>query len=321
MRAQPTSAPPAPTDRARPKPALVKRRPDSGPSRLAADALPLLLMLAVPLGITVWGLAYYLAPLGVRVRSPLHDLLKPSGTIGLALGVAALTLFLFLWLYPLRKKFRALAWTGPVGGWLRVHSIAGLSIPVLAAVHAGWRFDGLIGLGYLSMLLVAVSGMIGRYLYTHIPRSRNGIELSREEAANERRSLLTEIAAATGRDPQRIERALAVDARSYQGLDPLRTLWRMAADDVARRRVLRALRVEWERPAPGTKPLDRKALARALALARREITLAQQVRMLEASRGLFGLWHVAHRPFAITALLAVLIHVAVAIVIGGVRVL
>jgi len=32
----------------------------------------------------------------------------------------------------------------------------------------------------------------------------------------------------------------------------------------------------------------------------------------------FALWHVVHRPFAILALLAVVIHVVVAITIGGV---
>jgi hypothetical protein len=313
------ATPPAPQvlKNSTPAPGTAPRRA-GGPAGLSADAFPLAILLGIPLAITVWGLPYYAGSLATRVRSPLHALLRPSGTIGLALGIAAFSLFLFLWLYPLRKKFRSLAWAGPVAGWLRLHSLAGLSIPLLAAVHAGWRFDGLIGLGYLAMLLVALSGVVGRYLYTHIPRSRNGVELNREEAANERRALLTEIAAATGRDPRRIEQALSVDARAYEGLNPLHTLLRMAADDVDRRRVLRTLRAEWRRPAADVPPLDPRALARALRLARREITLTQQVRMLEASRRVFGLWHVAHRPFAITALLAVLVHVIVAIVVGGV---
>jgi hypothetical protein len=32
----------------------------------------------------------------------------------------------------------------------------------------------------------------------------------------------------------------------------------------------------------------------------------------------FALWHVVHRPFAVTALLAVTIHVAVAVAVGSV---
>ena len=40
--------------------------------------------------------------------------------------------------------------------------------------------------------------------------------------------------------------------------------------------------------------------------------------MLEATRRVFAFWHVAHRPVAITALLALLIHVTVAVAVGGV---
>ena len=44
--------------------------------------------------------------------------------------------------------------------------------------------------------------------------------------------------------------------------------------------------------------------------------LGQQIRMLDATQRLFRYWHIAHRPFAITALVAVLLHVVSAIVLG-----
>jgi hypothetical protein len=273
---------------------------------------------SIPLALTVWGWSYYVAPLGVRLRHPLHALLKPSGVIGLGLGVAALALFLFMWLYPLRKSVKALAWTGTVGNWMRVHIVAGLSVPLIAAAHAGWRFEGLIGLGYLSMFVVSLSGIVGRYLYVHIPRSRNGLEMSMEEVTNERRALITTIAAATGLVPADVERRLAVDPRPYEGLDPLRTIVRMFQDDARRARTIRELKADLARPRSGRGALDRQQLRETLRLARRELALAQQVRMLDATRRVFGYWHVAHRPFAITALLAVIVHVVVAIAIGGV---
>ncbi|HUK64691.1 MAG TPA: hypothetical protein VLV15_15225, partial [Dongiaceae bacterium] len=270
-------------------------------------------------GITAWGWTYFTAGPGVRVRSPLHPWLRPSGTIGLALGVAAFAFFLFLWLYPLRKKYRWLAWTGAVGSWLRVHILAGLVVPLFAAVHAGWRFDGLIGLGYLSMLLVAISGVVGRYLYVRIPRSRSGLELTHDEVASERRALLTRIAAATGDDPKQVERMLVSDEQSYEGLGPLASLQRMIADDMTRGRVVAQLKRRLATPRPGAPPLDRKELGAVLALARRELALAQQLRMLDATRRVFGLWHVVHRPFAIMAFIAVLVHVVVALMVGAVR--
>jgi hypothetical protein len=53
-------------------------------------------------------------------------------------------------------------------------------------------------------------------------------------------------------------------------------------------------------------------------LASREVALMQQVRMLDATRRVFRYWHIAHRPFAVTALIALVVHVAVAIFVGGV---
>jgi hypothetical protein len=294
-------------------------RPKAASGAWLDDRWPLAFLIAAPIGITIWGWRYFTAGPGGRVRSPLHPWLGPTGTIGLSLGVMAFVFFLFLWAYPLRKKFRWLAWTGAVGSWLRVHILAGLVVPLFAAVHAGWRFDGLIGLGYLSMLLVALSGVVGRYLYVRIPRSRSGIELTHDEVASERRALLTRIAATTGDDPKQVERMLVPDEQSYQGLGPLASLRRMIADDVTRGRVIRRLRERLASPRPGAPALDRGELGAVLGLARREMALAQQLRMLDATRRVFGLWHVVHRPFAIMAFIAVAVHVVVAVLVGAVR--
>jgi hypothetical protein len=91
----------------------------------------------------------------------------------------------------------------------------------------------------------------------------------------------------------------------------------MIRDDWARVRTLRRLRREWSRTVSG-RHLGAEATAETLRLARREMALHQQSRVLETTQRLFGYWHVAHRPFAVTALAAVLVHVVVAMVIGGV---
>ncbi len=284
-----------------------------------ARGLPLLVALALPTLVTAWGLPYYVLPLAQRLRHPLHGLLKPSGALGLAFGVLAISLFLFMWLYPLRKHARWLGWTGSVGRWLDVHIVMGLSLPFIAAVHAGWRFDGLIGLGTLSMVIVSLSGVVGRYLYTHIPRDRAGLELSLEESGAERRTLLAALAVETGLTPQELERALGIDLRPLAAGGIVRTFQRLLTDDFHRWRTLRRLRAEWSREGRAGALRDPRQLQRALRLARQELALSQQVRLLDATRRVFGWWHVAHRPFALTALIAVLVHVVVAVWIGGVR--
>lgn len=310
------SVPPGSARGSGPRLAVV---PSADAQRRPATGLPLFVLIGIPTIVTAWGLPYYLAAPAQRLRHPLHAFLKSSGPVGLAFGLLALLLFLFMWLYPLRKQAKWLAWTGTIGTWMNVHIVMGLALPFLAAVHAGWQFRGLIGLGMLSMVVVSLSGIVGRYLYTHLPRSRSGLEMSLEEAGGERRALLTQLAVATGLTPQEVEQRLALDPRPYEHLGLVRTFARLVADDFTRWRTLRRLKRDWSRGGQSRAPLDPRALGSALRLARLEMKFSQQMRALEATRRVFAWWHVAHRPFALTALFAILIHVVVAVWVGGVR--
>jgi hypothetical protein len=251
------------------------------------------------------------------VRSPLHAWLKPSGYIGQSAGLLALTIFVFLWLYPVRKKFRWLAFTGAIARWLDVHVLAALGLPLLVAIHAAWRFTGLIGLGFWSMMVVWVSGLAGRYIYARIPRSKLGVELTIEEIVARRQDLLAEIACASGLEPALVETTLAAGQAPVAHRGLWGTLWRMVADDLARRRAARRLRRLWETRGLHRRKNDRQMLKAMLRLARREMALAQQARMLDATHDVFRYWHVLHRPVAIAALIAVLIHVGVVVALGA----
>lgn len=285
------------------------RRPAArkGPAWTAVLAAVTLL-----LALTVAGASYYFAPPAERVRHALHAWLRPSGYVGQSAGILALSIFLFLWLYPLRKKFRWLSWTGAMARWLDVHVAAALVLPVLTAVHASWRFEGLIGLGFWSMMVVCASGVVGRYLYVHIPRSANGLELDAEGIGRERHRLLEEVARVAGLPVAQVESLLRSDPAPCEGLGVLATLRRMVADEADRWRAGRRLRRAMRR----SRRLDRRTLRRIARLARREMALTQQARMLAATQRVFRLWHIAHRPFAFAALVAVLVHVSVVVAMG-----
>lgn len=277
-----------------------------------------LLVLTVPLvAINVLGLPYYTASLAVRARHPWNEWLRPSGYVGQSAGIAAFVIFLFLWLYPLRKKWKALRWTGSIGRWLDVHVTSALLLPLLLAIHAAWRSDGVIGLGLVAMLVVIASGIVGRYLYTRIPRARSGIELTREEVTAQRRELMQELAAATGLTPDMLETTLHGDQTPDEHENALRVIARLVANDLFRWRRTRELRQRWAALAPNDRPLDDRQLRDAVRLANRELSLEQQSRMLDATHRVFRFWHVAHRPFAVTALLAVVIHVIVVVAVGA----
>ena len=289
---------------------------------------PVLAVILVALAVlNVYGWRYYSLPLAERVRSPLHPWLRPSGYIGQSAGIVSLLIFIFLWLYPLRKKYKQLAWTGTVASWLDIHILTALGLPLLLTVHAAWRFDELIGLGFWSMMVVVASGIVGRYIYVRIPRGKSGVELTRGEVTDRRRELVEQISGTLGLDVATVERTLAL--RAPKGTPSvIGALGQLLTNDLQRWRMRRELRRRWKSLVKeGSFSFkvqrakhhrsEREALDEVVALASRELSLAQQARMLDATQRVFKWWHVAHRPFALTALVAVVIHVAVVVALGA----
>ena len=295
-----------------------------GASETTASARPrvglgiVLGLLGVLVAANLAGLPYFLLSSVERVRSPLHPWFRPSGIVGQAAGIVAFALFLFLWLYPLRKKFRRLAVTGSVAAWLNVHVIAGLSVPFLAALHAAWHFTGLIGLGYGAMLVAWMSGIVGRYIYSRIPHSKSGVELTRDEVEAQRQAVLQQIIDATGIEGELLEHILLAGTSPAVSSDvhPLKAIGVMIANDLRRWRALRQLRWDWHGTSTSERAVEHEMLSTMRRLMRREIALTQQARMLDATHRLFRYWHVAHKPMAISALVAVVLHVGTAIALG-----
>jgi len=275
-------------------------------------------LFGVLVAINLVGLPYFLLSSAERVRSSLHPWFRPSGYVGQSAGIVAFALFLFLWLYPLRKKFRRLAFTGSIASWLNVHVIAGLSIPLLAALHAAWHFTGLIGLGYGAMMIAWLSGIVGRYIYSRIPRSKSGVELTRDEVEAQRQEVLQQLVDATGVEGELLEHVLLAGTSPTvpPDLNPLKAVGVMLANDFRRWRALRQLHWDWHGSSPSDRTSEHEMLSTMRRLVRREIALTQQARMLDATHKLFRYWHVAHKPMAISALVAVVLHVGTAIALG-----
>ena len=48
----------------------------------------------------------------------------------------------------------------------------------MVLLHTSWKFNGLAGITTLLTVTIVVSGFIGRYIYTRVPRALNGVELT-----------------------------------------------------------------------------------------------------------------------------------------------
>jgi cytochrome b561 len=93
-----------------------------------------------------------------------------SGLVGHGIGIAGFILMLMTaTLYSVRKLRTAARW-GSMAAWLRFHMVTGLVGPYMVLLHTAMRFRGLAGLATLLTAVVVVSGLIGRYLYTAVPR-------------------------------------------------------------------------------------------------------------------------------------------------------
>jgi hypothetical protein len=104
--------------------------------------------------------------------------IPPAGALfGHLLGIAGFILMLMTEiLYSIRKRSRSANW-GSMASWLQFHIFTGLVGPFMVLLHSSWKFNGLAGATTLLTILIVVSGFIGRYIYTQIPRTLDGVEM------------------------------------------------------------------------------------------------------------------------------------------------
>ena len=101
---------------------------------------------------------------------------KASSLIGHGIGIVGFILMLMTaTLYSLRKLHDDASW-GRTSAWLRFHMFTGLVGPYMVLLHTAMKFNGLAGLAMLLTVVVVVSGLIGRYIYTRVPRTVEGLE-------------------------------------------------------------------------------------------------------------------------------------------------
>jgi hypothetical protein len=64
-----------------------------------------------------------------------------------------------------------------MAAWLQFHIFTGLVGPYMVLLHTSWKFNGLAGATTLLTIIIVISGFIGRYIYTQIPRTLDGVEI------------------------------------------------------------------------------------------------------------------------------------------------
>jgi len=243
---------------------------------------------------------------------------KAGDDIGYWLGVAGGVMMLLLLSYPLRKYVRALHRLGKVKWWFLAHMLLGVGGPTLILLHSTYRIGSLnAAVAMYSMLVVAGSGVIGRFIYLHVHRSLSGQKASLEQLRARAGLDESETRSRLHFAPEVEERLLAFGERQLSA-KPGWPTWLRQVFVLPAHMWLVYLRCAAGLHKPLRKIAKRREWSRA-ELARREYLARKLVRRYLASvvgvaqftawERMFALWHVLHTPFVYILAISAVAHV------------
>jgi hypothetical protein len=300
---------------------LTREDPEKG-HRLRVF-LAWMLALAVVLVIAGYGFNYYTLSAAQRPFSPKHQILRPSGTIGVKLGMVGVLMFFLIYLYPLRKKWGWLGRQGNSRHWLDFHIVLGTAAPMIIAFHSSFKFGNIAGMAFYSMLMVTLSGFVGRYLYAHIPRGLSAAELSMKEIQEKEESLRKELAEQKATFGFSVDALAELPSPAELAKTPLvASLLSMFVLDIKRPLKTSVLRLRqagfgaWLFSGFGLFSTRNQKLERAIRLAQKQASLSQSIAFLSRTQRIFQLWHVIHRPFSYAFAILAILHIGIALFMG-----
>lgn len=219
--------------------------------------------------------------------------------VGYWLGIACGVSMLLMLVYPWRKRRQFPAWLGGVKFWFRMHLGLGITVPCAVLLHSNFSlgsFNSQVAL--YCMMLVAFSGLIGRYLYTQLHYELSG---QRKEIRDSVESVLKHVDGLRSLIPA----PHSGDSWDFSEAEKLRGL--ATTGEWELREQLRQFEQQLRSQLCGEQyPQLKKAYARKLRKVHKRIAAARALLLFER---LFSLWHVIHVPFFIMLVASTIFHV------------
>ena len=263
--------------------------------------------------------AYYLLPLWDRPDSPWHKALQPSGDVGHSFGwIGAGLMLVGVMLYSGRKRIKLMRGRGPMRTWLNLHIYLCLTGPFLVALHTANKLNGLGVYSFWSMVVVAGSGILGRWLYQQFPRTARGEAMTLEELKTEQEAAHERLATQFKLTPAAVAEIEDLSERSVRRIrssagQGLRAVPLLLVDDVARPMRLARLR----RRLRHERRLPRREADAVLSLIQRQASAARRLAFFDTFRRLFTYWHVIHLVFFAAMLALLVLHVGAELYFGA----
>lgn len=258
------------------------------------------------------GTEFYLTALRERPHHADYRILRPAGFNGHAYGIIGSAMMIFMLLYSIRKRTRRLQNFGNLSNWLKIHIYFGIMGPLFIILHSSFKVQGLIAVSFWSMIAVALSGILGRYLYIQIPRTIAGNEIDFKELEQMNQNLAQEIFTKFQIEKNHLEymEASLFPRRDNKGL--IGALLSLIISDITR-----PLRIQRLRKHLAVKlNFTTHVISQMMTTIRRKAMLQRRISMWNAIHQLFHYWHVIHKPFAIIMYIIMLVHIMVAVYVG-----
>jgi len=267
----------------------------------------------VALAWALWNLDYYVLPLPERPAHPLHAFLRPGMGAGLWLGIASASLIALNLLYLVRRAPGLRLRLGSLQAWMTGHIATGVLAFLCACLHAAMAPRNSVGgHAFWALLVLLVTGAIGRYFYAYVPRAANGRELDLAEVKTRLGRLSDEWDQGQRRfrEVARDEVCRLIDARQWKSSFLGRVLGLFGVQRDLRRLIARLHR---EGRAQG---IDEEQIAETVAVARRAHRTALMAAHYEDLRAILSSWRWLHRWMAALLVLLVVLHVVNAFFYG-----
>ncbi len=282
-----------------------------GARRLSAlrvcQAVALVCAVALPVLLVV-GWPYYSLAHASRPFHRFHEILRPSGTVGLSLGLLGTALIGASLGYPIRKLLakRGRAWA-TVRTWMRLHVLMGLLGPALIAFHTGFVVTSALGfVAFSAMAVIVLSGLTGRYLLVNLRAVESG-EID-SAGLRQRLEVYTKKLVDLGLPPDLLMHSELPEPRSGGLKEGLR---RVFIGDREGRAELRRLKDAVR--SHGGLGHEAKLI---LVLARRLCRERQVLIRTSEIRNLVGAWRFLHRWLTVVLVTGALFHIGVALRFG-----
>ena len=245
-------------------------------------------------------------------------LVDPLKGVGYWLGIVGASLMAVLLLYPLRKKLRFMSYFGATRHWFRMHMVFGVLGPVLILFHSNFALGSLnSNVALICMLLVAGSGLVGRYIHAKIYADLDGTRTTLRE--------LTEKAGVTAEQrahvavlvPELLERITVFDKSVLEPphgiaaalLLPPRLAFETRWEGLRLARMVRRRFRELARKSPIIAKQQDRLQAAVIRFALEHLRRVRKVAELNSYERMFGLWHLFHLPFFYMMVVTALVHV------------